>query len=484
MTSSRKHGAGLTAVERLETLCDAGSLRPVRPAWLAQSCPPRLAVVGGHGRVHGRPIVCYAQDSSLMGGSVGTAEAEMIVRILRIGRSEGLPLIAFLQSGGARLQEGAASLGGFGRIFLENIALSGVVPQISVITGSAAGGVCYSPALTDFVVMTESASMFLTGPLVVHEAVGERVTAAALGGPRIHERTGVCHFVAPDDLAAISVARELLGYLPQRAGHLPPSCASEPAPDYDPAAVVPVDGRRVYDVRAVARTILDGGRLFEVSARWARNLVTGFGRIAGQAVGVIANQPHHRGGVIDADASQKGSWFVRTCNVYRLPLVVLVDTPGFMPGAKQEAAGVIRYGAQLLRAFAEATVPRVTVVLRKAYGGAYITMNSRDMGADLAVAWPDAEIGVMSARAAARIIHRRELDAARDREEVIAKLSSAYTQRHLSAVSALGIGLIDEIIEPRQTRRRLMTALAAGSLRRAGASPDRQFAVSWQQPER
>jgi acetyl-CoA carboxylase carboxyltransferase component len=459
--------AGMTPAERLELLCDPGSLRPVASPPPVPGGPPGVAVLGARGRVRGRPIVCYAQDSSLAGGSVGTAEAEMVVRVLRIGRNEGLPLVAFLESGGARLQEGAASLGGFGRIFFENVCLSGVVPQISVITGTAAGGACYSPALTDFVVMTYTASMFLTGPRVVREALGEEVTAGALGGSRVHERNGVCHFVASDDHAAVGLARELLGYLPQSADETPPRAQAEPPPDADPAAVVPAEKRRVYDVRAVARAIVDGGRLLEVSARWSRNLVTAFGRLDGQVVGIVANQPRYLGGIIDVAASQKGAWFVRTCDTYGIPLVVLVDTPGFMPGTRQEAAGVIRHGAQLLRAFAEAKVPRFSVILRKAYGGAYITMNSKDVGADRAFAWPDAEVGVMGARAAVRIIHRRELAASADHERAAAGLADAYARRHLSAATAHRLGLVDELIEPRQTRPRLVAALAAGNRRRS-----------------
>jgi acetyl-CoA carboxylase carboxyltransferase component len=422
--------------------------------------------VGARGRVRGRPIVCYAQDASLAGGSVGTAEAETVVRVLRIARDEGFPLVAFLESGGARLQEGAAALGGFGRIFFQNVALSGVVPQISVVTGVAAGGACYSPALTDFVVMTAEASMFLTGPRVVQEALGEDVTTGSLGGARVHERNGVCHFVAPGDRAAIGLAHELLGYLPQTAHGAPALAAAESPLAVDPGTLVPAEKRRTYDVRDVARALVDGGRLLEVSARWSRNLVTAFARIEGAAVGIVANQPRHLGGVIDVDASQKGARFVQTCDTFGLPLVVLVDTPGFMPGSRQEAAGIIRHGAQLLRAFAAATVPRVTVVLRKAYGGAYITMNSKDVGADLALAWPDAEIGVMGARAAVGIIHRRELAVAPDSERAAASFADAYAMRHLSARTAHELGVIDEVIAPEQTRDRLAAALSASRRRR------------------
>jgi len=458
-----RRGHGLTPAERLERLCDPGSLRTVPPPRLASGGFTRVAVTGGRGLVQGRPIVCYAQDSSLAGGSVGTAEAETIVRVLRIGGQQRVPLVAFLESGGARLQEGAASLGGFGRIFFENVALSGRVPQISVVTGTAAGGACYSPALTDFVVMTGVASMFLTGPTVVNEALGEDITAAALGGAWVHERNGVCHFVARDDPAAVDTVRELLGYLPQRAGERPPTAPPGRATGVDPGALVPSEPRRVYDVRAVARAIVDAARFLEVSARWSRNLVTGFARVGGRPVGIVANQPRHLGGIIDVDAAEKGAWFVRTCDAYGLPLLVLVDTPGFMPGTRQEAAGIIRHGAQLLRAFAEARVPRISVILRKAYGGAYIAMNSRDVGASRAFAWPGAEIGILGARSAARILHRREIAVAADGDTATERFARAYAERHLSTATALRTGVIDEVIEPMETRIRVLTALASGS---------------------
>jgi acetyl-CoA carboxylase carboxyltransferase component len=442
-----------TPQDRLEWLCDPGSLE----RWKAASGP--VGAVAGRGRVCGRQIVCYAQDSGVAGGSVGTAEADVAVRALRHSRQARVPFVAFLESAGARLQEGAAALGGFGRIFSENVALSGHVPQISVITGTSAGGGCYSPALTDFVVMTEEASMFLTGPKVVKEALGEDVTASALGGVRVHERNGVCHFVAAGDLEAIALTQELLGYLPQSATDPPPEGRPEAAPGGDPSAAVPARARGVYDVRSVIQGLVDGGRLLEVSRRWARNIVVGFARLEGRPIGVVANQPRHLGGIIDVDASQKAAKFVRTCDDFRLPLLVLVDTPGFMPGTRQEAGGVIRHGAELLRAFAAATSPRVTVILRKAFGGAYITMNSKDLGADASFAWPNAEIGIMSPRAAVEIIHRRQLREATSREREATSLADRYAQSHLSPHSALRLGLLDAVIEPATTRSRVVTAL-------------------------
>jgi acetyl-CoA carboxylase carboxyltransferase component len=307
--------------------------------------------------------------------------------------------------------------------------------------------------------MTEAASMFLTGPGVVRDAIGEEVSAEELGGPRVHERNGVSHFTAASDVESIFLVRELLGYLPSSAAERPSRAEPEAAPIADPGALVPPDPRRVYDVRDVIGGLVDGGRLLEVAERFGRNMVTCFARLEGRAVGVIANQPRYLGGTIDCDAAQKAARFVRTCDLYGLPLVVLVDAPGFMPGTKQERAGVIRHGAKLLHAFAEATVPRVTVVLRKAFGGAYITMNSKDLGADLAFAWPEAEIGVMGAKQAVGVIRRREIAAAGDPEAERERLAEEYGEEHLGAERAAAEGFVDEVIEPTETRARLAWSL-------------------------
>jgi acetyl-CoA carboxylase carboxyltransferase component len=432
-------------------------------------------VVAGFGHVCGVPVACYAQDSSISGGSVGRAEAELITEVLRRTRQAGSPVVAFLESAGARLQDGAAALAGFGRIFSENVALSGRAPQISVITGTAAGGGCYSPALTDFVVMDNRSTMFLTGPKIVKHALGEEVSASELGGVGVHERNGVCDFVTSSDVEAVMLVRDLLGYLPQNAHERSRITASEPPlGDGDPAAPLPDRSRSFYDVREVIRRLVDGGRLLEVAPRWARNLVVGFARLEGHPIAVVANQARHLGGIIDVAGSQKGAKFVRTCDAFGLPLLVLVDTPGFMPGTRQEQAGVIRHGAELVRAFAAARVPRATVVLRKAFGGAFITMNSKDLGATLALSWPNAEIGIMSAHAAVEIIHGRELadsSSPRGRAEHLAR---RYAEEHLSAEAALRRGAIDALIEPRETRERVAAALL--SPRAADARlPDRAF---------
>ena len=455
----------LGALERLEALCDQGSLHVIRSTVLPRRESKRMregdGVVGAAGTISGRPVYCYSQDQTFVGGSLGEVHADTIVRTMEMAGRAQAPVIGFIASGGARMDDGVAALGGYGKIFRATVALSGKVPQISVISGVSAGGGAYSPALTDFVVMTGESAMFLTGPGVVREVMGEDVDMPGLGGPKIHERNGVSQFSVEDDLAATVLVRELLGYFPQRAGDRPPPAPPADAPVADPSAFVPAESRRVYDVRAVISAIADRGHLLEVSPKWARNMVTAYARIDGMPVGVIANQPWHLGGVIDAAAAQKAAKFVRTCNAFGLPLVVLVDTPGFLPGTKQEGEGVIRHGAKLLHAFAEAQVPKISLVTRKAFGGGYITMNSKDLGADLALAWPDAEIGVMGPKQAVTIVNRREIAAADDPAAERDRLAEAYAASHVNAVVAAQQGSIDEIVEPHMTRRRLQGALAA-----------------------
>jgi len=459
----------VTPRRRLELLCDPGSLQLIRTEAISAAMGDRArdgdGVLGGSGLIEGRPVFCYAQDSSFVGGSLGEEHANTIARVLELAERGRAPVVGFVSSGGARMQEGVAALGGYGRIFRRTVALSGRVPQISIVSGLSAGGGAYSPALTDWVVMTEASSMFLTGPGVVREALGEDVDAETLGGARVHQRNGVCHFVARDDAHSARLARELLGYLPSHRDAAAPRSPRRPSGGQDPAASVPLQARRVYDVRAVIEALVDGGELLEVSAGWARNLVTAMVRIDGRPVGVIANQPRHLGGVLDAASSEKGAQFVRRCDSFGIPLLVLVDTPGFMPGTRQEAAGVIRHGATLVHAFAQATVPRVTLILRKAFGGAFITMNSKDLGADYVFAWPRAEIGVMGAKPAVGVIHRRELAVAPDPEAERERLARRYAESQLRAQVAAATGYVDELIEPRDTRARLIWAL--GSL--AGA---------------
>ena len=458
-------GPRLGPLERLEALCDPGTIRVLRSqarsARLGDRAIAGDGVVGATGAVSGRPIACYAQDGSFLGGSLGERHADTIVRVLSLAGRARIPVVGFIESGGARMHEGTAALAGYGRIFRETVALTGVVPQISVVSGASAGGGAYSPALTDLIVMTHDAAMFLTGPGVVREALGEEIDAAALGGPQVHDRNGVCHLVAADDASAARRVRELLSYLPSAGGQVPPRGVPLASHSPDPGALVPTSPRTVYDVRAPLGAIFDATSLLELCPRWARNVVTALARLDGRPVGIVANQPRHLGGVLDAVGSEKAARFVNFCNAFGLPLIAVVDTPGFMPGSKQEQAGVIRHGASLVRAFAAARVPKLTVVLRKSYGGAYITMNSRDLGADLVLAWPDAELGIMSARAAVGIVHRRELHLAEDREAERDRLADAYAHEHLRAHTAAAEGFVDEIIDPLQTRDRLAWALQA-----------------------
>lgn len=435
------------ALGRLEALLDDGTFRPLRSA-------VGDGVVAGSGRVGGRAACVWAQEVSHRGGSLGAAGGETIARTIRRASRAGVPVVGLPHSGGARLQEGIAALSAYGAIFREQALAR--VPQITLVGGACAGGAAYSPALGDFVVMTGSqARLFLTGPRVVRQATGERVCAEDLGGPVVHASNGVAHLIADDDCSAAQLLRELLGYLPSRlGGSLPLGATGEP-PVGNPDAALPADTRHVYDVRDVIAALVDGGRHLELAAPWARNMVTTFARLRGRPVGVIANQPRYRGGTIDCAASEKGSWFVALCDRLGIPLVVLVDTPGFLPGANQEGVGVIRYGAALLRAFACSTTTRLTVTLRQAYGGGHIVMNSRDLGADLTLAWPGARIGVMGARSAVAITDRRAIAAGSDVDE----LANAYASSALDVDVAAAKGFIDEVILPVDTRTRLIEAL-------------------------
>jgi acetyl-CoA carboxylase carboxyltransferase component len=437
----------LAARARLELLFDAGTFRPIRTA-------VGDGVLSGSGRVQGRAVVAWAQDGAFKGGSLGSAGGETIARTIQRADALGVPVVGFPHSGGARLQEGVAALTAYAAIF--RAQAQATVPMISVVSGPCAGGAAYSPALGDFVVMTADAVMFLTGPKIIERVTREVVSAADLGGPKVHGANGVSHMVARDDVHAAELVRELLTFLPDRVGgHGTPLVPPADAPGEDPGDVLPKSDRKVYDVRDIAVRLLDRGALLELAPRWARNLVVGFGRVEGRAVGVIANQPKHLGGCLDAAAAEKGAWFVESCDRFGIPLVVLADTPGFLPGATQEAAGVLRQGAALLRAFGRASVPRVTVTLRQAYGGAHIVMNSRDLGATLTLAWPGARIGVMGARQAVELVRRREIEAGAD----AALLADAYEAEHLPVRVAAAAGFVDEVIAPSETRDRIAHTL-------------------------
>jgi acetyl-CoA carboxylase carboxyltransferase component len=455
----------LTPLERLEALADPGSLQLLRTAVRSRRMGERAqagdGVLAASARVDGRQVFCYAQDATFAGGSLGEAHAQTIVELLRLAGRARVPVLGFVESAGARMQEGLAALSGYGAIFREHVRLSGLVPQISIVCGPAAGGSSYGPALNDFVIMTGRASMFLTGPGVVAAVTGEDVDMASLGGPRVHERNGVCHFTAPTEVDGALLARDLLDYLPQHAGVAPQLWPSVAAPGHSPDRAVPAQARKVYDVRHVAGALVDGGRLMEVSPRWSRNVVCAFARLHGRAIGIVANQPKHLGGVLDAESSQKAARFVRACNAFGLPLLVLVDTPGFLPGSRQESGAVIRHGAKLVHAFAEATVPSVTVILRKAFGGAFIAMNSKALGADYVFAWPGAEAGVMGAEQAVGILGRREIAAAEDPAAHRRRLAAAYSSEHLHVDGASADGFVDEVIAPEETRARVASCLEA-----------------------
>jgi len=453
----------LSPSARLQALCDPGSLRLLRTAVrspaLGERALPGDGVTAASGLVAGRPVLCYAEDPGFLGGSLGAQHAASIVELLRLAERGRRPVIGFISSGGARLQEGLAALGGYGEIFACMTRLSGVVPQISVVSGASAGGGAYAPALGDLVIMTRDASLFLTGPAVIAEVLGEEVDAVSLGGPRVQAANGVAHFVVDDELAGATLARRLLGYLPSAPGDPLPMNATVPPADESPDATVPADPRRVYDVRAVIAGLMDGGSWLEYGQRWARNIVCGWARLEGRPIGLVANQPRSLGGVLDAEAAQKAARFVRTCHLFGLPLVALVDTPGFLPGTAQERAGVIRHGAKLVHAFAEARVPKLSVILRKSFGGAHIAMNSKQLGAQLVLAWPRATLGVMGAEQAVGLIHRRQLAGVPDPVRRRRELADAYAAEHLSAARAAELGFVDQVIDPDETRDRLAGAL-------------------------
>jgi acetyl-CoA carboxylase carboxyltransferase component len=437
------------AQARIELLCDDDSFHPIRSA-------AGDGVICGAGRVGGRPVYVWAQDVKHKGGSLGQMGGAAICATIEAADKACAPVVGFLHSGGARLQEGVGALGAYASIFRATSRAS--VPQISVICGPCAGGAAYSPSLGTLVMMVgDGAQMFLTGPRVIAKVTREVITAEDLGGPRVHRKTGVSHLEADDDAQAADLIRQALSYFPGRTGAPLPSREPVDPPAGDPAASVPSNQRKVYDVRDVARHLLDGGEFLELSKRYAKNMVVGFGHIDGHPVGLIANQPRYLGGVLDAASSDKGAWFVNMCDRFGIPLVVLSDTPGYRPGVRQEREAVLRRGAALLRAFAVADVPRVTVTLRQAYGGAYLVLNCRDLGNELCLAWPNARIGVMGAPQAIEIVKRRDLEAGADP----AVLAAAYEEEHLPVAIAAKAGFIDEIVTPAKTRERIASHFEA-----------------------
>src|SRR5213083_176499 len=476
----RQHERGkLSARERLELLLDAGSFQETDPFALHRSHdfgmernrPAGDGVVTGHGTIDGRKVFVASQDFTVFGGSLGEVHAQKICKVLDLAMSTGAPFIQLNDSGGARIQEGAASLAGYGYIFERNVRASGVIPQISAILGPCAGGAVYSPAVTDFTFMVkETSHMFITGPDVIKTVTGEDVTMEALGGAMTHAtESGVAAFVGEDDEDVLQRVRYLLSFLPSNNLEDPPAYATTDDPERLTEALthlVPDRTQEPYDMHEVIRYVVDDGDFLEVFPLWADSIVIGFARLDGHSIGIVANQPKVRAGTLDIDASEKASRFVRFCDAFNIPLLTFVDVPGFLPGTEQEYHGIIRHGAKLLYAFAEATVPRMTVITRKAYGGAYLVMNSKHLRADVSFAWPTAEIAVMGAEGAVNIVFKKEIEKAEDPAARRAELIGEYQRKFANPYIAAERGFVDDVIEPAETRPRLIRALRMLSTKR------------------
>ncbi|MCD7033245.1 acyl-CoA carboxylase subunit beta [Metabacillus sp. GX 13764] len=461
----------LTARERIDLLVDSGSFVELNP-FLEHRCNdfglqgkkgPGDGVVTGYGKVNGRPIYLFSQDFTVFGGALGEMHAKKIAAVMDLAAKNGTPFIGLNDSGGARIQEGVVSLDGYGHIFYRNSIYSGVIPQISVIMGPCAGGAVYSPAITDFVFMVEKTSqMFITGPKVIETVTGEKITSEDLGGARVHNSiSGNAHFSSESEEETLSMVRQLLSYLPQNNEEKPPISYSGAGDDYRPdlTDIIPFDSSRPYDVRTVIEQIADEGSFFEVHKAFAKNIVVGFARIKGQPVGIVSNQPKYMAGGLDIDSSDKAARFIRFCDSFQIPLITFEDVSGFFPGVKQEHGGIIRHGAKILYAYSEATVPKITVILRKAYGGAYVALNSKSIGADLVYAWPNAEIAVMGPQGAANIIFAKEIQASDDPEATRAKKIEEYREKFANPYVAASQGMVDDVIDPRETRVKLVQAL-------------------------
>jgi propionyl-CoA carboxylase beta chain len=482
---AKQHAAGkLTARERLDLLLDAGSFDEVdrlvthrsHDFGMQRQRVPGDGVLTGFGRIEGRSVAVFAQDFTVFGGSLSEAVAEKICKIMDLALKYGLPIIGLNDSGGARIQEGVVSLAGYADIFLRNTIVSGVVPQISAILGPCAGGAVYSPAITDFVFMTKSTSyMFVTGPEVIRTVTHEDVTMERLGGAATHSQlSGVAHFACEDDLDTLGSVRRLMGFLPLNNAADPPVRETADTLEREEDALdrlVPEDPNKPYDIKQLIRLIADEGELFEVHAAFARNLVVGFVRMGGRPVGVVANQPAHLAGVLDINSAVKGARFVRFCDAFNIPLLVLEDVPGFLPGVEQEHGGIIRNGAKLLYALAEATVPKITVITRKAYGGAYCVMGSKHIRADFNFAYPTAEIAVMGPQGAVNILYKRELEQAENVEARRAELVREYVNKFANPLVAAERGYVDAVIAPRTTRRRVIAALQLAANKRDWMPP-------------
>ena len=469
----RQHAAGkLAARERIDLLFDTGTFEEIdklvthrcRDFGMAEQIIPGDGVVAGHGSVDGRSVYAFAQDFTVFGGSLSETNAAKIVKIMDLAMKMGAPVVGLNDSGGARIQEGVLSLGGYADIFLRNTLASGVIPQISAIMGPCAGGAVYSPAITDFTIMVQKTSyMFVTGPDVIKAVTHEEVTKEDLGGARTHnEVSGVAHFSVADDRECVQLIRELLGYLPSNNLDDPPRVETGDPEDREEASldtVVPESPNQPYDMHDVIHAVVDDGAFLEVQRTFARNIIVGFARLGGRSVGMVANQPAHLAGVLDIDASIKGARFVRFCDAFNIPLVTFEDVPGFLPGTRQEYGGIIKHGAKLLYAFAEATVPKITVITRKAYGGAYCVMSSKHIRTDVNLTWPTAEIAVMGPEGAVNILYKRDLEASADPAATRAAKVEEFREKFANPYVAASVGFIDEVIQPRTTRARLITAI-------------------------
>ena len=481
----RQHDLGkLTARERVELLLDKGSFQEMDALVRHQAAgfgienrrPLGDAVVTGWGTIDGRNVFLFAEDFTHFGGSLGEVVAEKICKVMDLAMETGTPLVAIKDSGGARIQEGVVSLDGYGRIFERNVRASGVIPQISVIMGPCAGGAVYSPAITDFVYqVADTSHLFITGPDVIKAVTGEEVTFEELGGAHAHATmSGVTHFVAATGRAALEEVRYLLSFLPRNNMEVPPYFTPMDRPDRADeglTTIIPDTASQPYDMVDLVEMVLDDGEFYQVHEHYAANIVIGFGRLDGYTVGIVGNQPAVLAGTLDIDASVKAARFIRFCDAFNVPLVSFVDVPGFLPGVDQEHQGIIRHGAKLLFAYAEATVPKLTVITRKAYGGAYVVMNSRALRADLVFAWPTAQIAVMGAQGAVNVIHRREIAEADDQDARRTELIANYEERFNNPYLAAERGLVDEVIEPRETRPRLIRALDMLRTKREGMPP-------------
>jgi propionyl-CoA carboxylase beta chain len=471
--NKKRHDKGLmTARERIDTLFEADTFQEFgllvdhdcHDFGMETKTMPGDGVITGIGYIDGRPVAAFSQDFTVGGGALGRMHARKITGLMDIAEESGVPLVAINDSGGARIQEGVNSLSGYGQVFYRNVGLSGLVPQIAIVAGPCAGGAAYSPALMDFIIMTrDSSKMFICGPEVIKAATGQTVTMDEVGSALVHATvSGNIHFVAQNDAHALEIARKLLSFMPSNNLQEPPHQPVDEiklTPDRGMDALLPAENRKPLDISKVIARLVDQGDFLEVQRDWAKNIIVGFGRIDGVVVGVVANQPMVKAGTLDIDSSDKAARFIRFCNAFNIPLLTLVDVPGFMPGLAQERGGIIRHGAKMLYAYAAATVPKITVILRKAYGGAYLAMCSEDMGASRVFAWPTAEIAVMGADGATNVLYRKEILASDDPQGMREQLKEDYRERFASPYMAARYGMITEVIEPSDTRRAVSIAL-------------------------